>query len=172
MSDVIANSGNETPVVLPFTVIIDTREQAPFNFGGFTGDKHEDYRELIVPTSVETLTTGDYSLRGFQDRITIERKSKNDLYSTLGAGRERFTREFERMNEMDFAAVIVEACWYELITDPPFASRLSPKVVYRTVISWQQRYRNVHWWFCKDKRFAEKTAFEILRKFYIENRYR
>jgi ERCC4-type nuclease len=66
------------------TILIDTREQAPLKFATF-------------PTEPATLATGDYSVQGLEDSITIERKSISDLIGSLTSGRERFQREIQRM---------------------------------------------------------------------------
>ncbi len=65
------------------TIVQDTREQRP----------------LVFPEAkvrVATLTTGDYSLEHFEDKITIERKSLPDLLGSLGNDRDRFMREVLR----------------------------------------------------------------------------
>ena len=76
-----------------FNIVVDNREQLPYEFPGAV---------------VQALPTGDYSIVGLTNRVTIERKSKADAYSSLGLGRARFRREFERLAEFDYAAVVVE----------------------------------------------------------------
>lgn len=67
-------------------IIIDTREQTPFDFGKFE-----------CPVVTDTLATGDYSLTGLEDRVAAERNSLDDLLGCLiGEGRERFERELVR----------------------------------------------------------------------------
>ena len=63
------------------TIIIDSREQKKWPFQN-------------VKVETAKLDTGDYSLKGYEDRITIERKSKVDLIKTVTHDRERFKREF------------------------------------------------------------------------------
>ncbi len=140
-----------------FTIIIDTREQAPYTF------------ELIQPsppnTVIRGLKTGDYSLDGYEDRITIERKSKADLYGSIGPGRDRFENEMHRMSAFEFAAVVVESGWEDIIKNPPTRSGLKPVSVFSTVIAWMQRY-NVHWITCPNRTFAEKTTYRLLDRWY------
>ena len=97
--------------VLPFTVIVDTAEQMPYSFHAIPPRAEHKAQRLVVPTKREHLATGDYSIEGFENRVAVERKSLNDLYGTLAAGRGRFGREFERLQDMEFAAVVVEADW-------------------------------------------------------------
>jgi ERCC4-type nuclease len=112
-----------------------------------------------------TLPTGDYSLEGYADRVAVERKTLADLYTTLGQGRERFECELQRLAAMQLGFVVVEADWRTIVRRPPAFSRLNPKTVYRSVIAWQQRFPNVHWWACPNRRFAEVTTLRVLERF-------
>lgn len=153
-------------VTAPFTVAIDTREQAPFAFRGLNSDAHQKRKPLLIPTTRKTLHTGDYSIEGHEGEITIERKSLEDLYGTLGQGRERFERELERMGSFRCAFVVIEASWMKILESPPPQTRLAPKSVYRSILAWQQRIPHLHWWACHTRRFAEITTFRILERFY------
>ena len=62
------------------TILVDSREQRPFNF------EHERYDVQIQPGA---LTVGDYSLAGLQDKVAVERKELSDLVQCLGRERER-----------------------------------------------------------------------------------
>ncbi|GAN35010.1 MAG: hypothetical protein DYG83_18330 [Candidatus Brocadia sp. AMX2] len=76
-------------------IIQDTREQTPLVFKNAT-------------VEVVGLSTGDYSLKNFTDKVTIERKSLSDLLGSLGVGRERFMNEVQRMRAFDYAAIVIE----------------------------------------------------------------
>jgi hypothetical protein len=156
---------NEQPVIFPRAVLIDRREKAPYSFTGFTTDSHQGNKPLRVLTRVVTLPTGDYSLAGLQDEIAVERKSADDVYHTLGQGRERFERELVRLSSMSLAAVVIEASWHKLLHNPPEHSRLPPKIIFRSIIAWQQEYQRVHWWTVEDRRLGEITTFRILERF-------
>jgi hypothetical protein len=162
----------------PFTVIVDTREQAAWSFRGIMtdGGPREPRRPLVVPTLVATLQTADYSIHGFEDRIVIERKSLADLYGTLGGGRERFERELVRMQaiashpEGGFAAVVVEASWEGILFRPPEGMRMTPKSVYRSILAWQQRpgTNRIQWLLCDTRDIAEHMAFRHLERFWTD----
>ena len=51
-------------------IVVDTREQTPFEF------RHEKYE---TTTKQGTLSVGDYSLAGLEDKVAVERKSLPDL---------------------------------------------------------------------------------------------
>lgn len=160
---------SDEPLTVPFTVVIDTREQRPFEFAGLTSDARHGRRPLVVPTTVGTLGQGDYSLVGLSDTVAVERKSHADLVGTLSQGRERFERELERLAGLLWAAVVVEADWAQVLAGHD-RSRLNPKTVHRSVIAWQQRYPSIHWWFCTDRRLAEVTTFRILERWWTKHR--
>lgn len=119
------------------TIIIDTREQLPYEFP-------ED-----VNTQVATLATGDYSVMGYTPFIAVERKSWADFYGCLTGGRDRFERCLERLSQMRYPVVVIEASIADF--DKPFfyrdkrgricASQLPPSVAKKTLIAWEWRYR-------------------------------
>jgi DNA excision repair protein ERCC-4 len=156
-------------VICPFTVLIDGREKAPYRFDGIRADAGQQHRPIVVSTQWQHLVTGDYTISGLEDKVCVERKSLADLYSTLGQHRDRFEREHERMLAIveggGSAVVVVEADWETAMHLPPARSQLPPKVVFRTAVSWQVRYR-VPWLFMPDRRFAEIYTFRFLEKFW------
>lgn len=159
-----------TPV-FPATVVIDTREQRMYRFRSIVADTiygGERGALLTVPTTIEGLASGDYSLYGYADKVAVERKSKADLFSTISQGRDRFERELARLNEMEFAAVVVEAEWSDIVNERSEHSALSPKTVFRSVLAWQQRFVRVHWWFVAGREFGEATTFRILERYLKE----
>jgi len=166
-------TNNLNLLVAPFTVAIDTREQAAWNFHGLRADAKNHYVDLVVPTRVATLQTGDYSIIGMEDLVTIERKSLEDAYNTFGDGRDRWERELKRMANFQFAAVIVEADWSSILAhaQPPSVSgrQFTAKHFYRSVIAWQVRLPMIQWWFCRTRTFAERSAFRLLQRFWLDN---
>ena len=76
-------------------ILIDSREQRPYTFQNIKPEPPE--------TIMQGLTTGDYSVAGFESRICVERKSMIDLFGSVGTGRQRFEREMERMGKFDYA---------------------------------------------------------------------
>lgn len=161
-------------VVAPFLTLVDSREQHPFSFTGLHADADQSGLPLVVPVEWRTLPTGDYSIDGYTVAVAIERKSREDLYHTIISERERFIRELERLNAMRFAAVVVEESLGACIRNPPDYGRMPPghkaKTLFRSVLAFQQRYRNVHWFFCDDRRLAEVTTFRMLERFWSDQR--
>lgn len=132
-----------------FVVAVDTREQRPYRF----------------PLSeVKTLATGDYSIIGLEDRVAIERKTKEDAYSSLGQGRPRFERELQRLSRFDYAAIVIEASLPEFLQAPAF-SRMNPKAAAASIVAWSVRYR-VCVFFAGDRRHGNALTRQLLEKFW------
>jgi hypothetical protein len=169
---------NRRPTILecPFTVAIDTREQNPWTFTGFTSDASQGSKPLVIHTEAATLQSGDYSIRGLESEVAIERKSLADLYGTVSEhlrhrsefGRNvpsRFERELIRLSRMRFAAMVIEAGWSAICLNPPPHTRLTGKTVYRVLISWMVRY-GILIVCCETRGFAERTCFRLLDRFW------
>ncbi len=152
--------------ICPFTVLVENREQAAFPF---TEIPSAPGRSYVIPIKRCYLPTGDYAIEDCPG-IAIERKSLVDLYGTLGQHRRRFKNELERLSELDFAAIVIEASlrdiWQPAATQPDWRSNLSPRSVEGTIVSWSMRFPTVHWWPCDSRRIAEVRTFFALRAFW------
>ncbi len=105
------------------TAIIDTREQIPANL-----DKIKSERA--------TLDTGDYSIKGLEPYVRIERKSLDDLLMCIGRERDRFERELVRLRGFHHKSVVVECYWSD-IYEGKWRSQLTPKHVIGSLARWQ-----------------------------------
>ena len=135
-----------------FTILIDSREQTPWEF------------PADISTEKSSLPTGDYSIRGLSDFISIERKELNDFLLCCGRERERFVRELQRMRGYSAKAVIVESD-LKTIRRGKYRSRISPEAVIGSVGAWTARY-NVPIIFAGDREGARDMAYSMLRGFY------
>ncbi len=103
-------------------ILRDTREQAPLQFSP------------EVKVEVVTLSTGDYSLAGFSDRVAIERKSLPDLVACVGPERERFLDCCRRLRDYELRAVVVEASVCDVLAHA-YRSATNPQSVIGTAIA-------------------------------------
>lgn len=149
-------------------VLIDTREQKPVLF-----DKvgNQNFPGLNA-VEFATLTTGDYSVKGYEysisdESITIERKSLSDLFGSTGRGRDRLEQEFIRMSQFTHASFVIEADLRTIFQTPPQTSQMNPKAVFRTLIAFSQRH-NVCVWPCPTRSFAEKCIYILLHRFWSD----
>jgi len=102
--------------------IIDTREQLPLD---------------LAPLNVEpgTLPTGDYSVKGLESIVAIERKSLTDLLGCIGQDRERFEREVMRLLAYPVRAIIIEATWQE-VEAGQWRSKVTPAAAVGSLLGW------------------------------------
>ena len=130
-------------------IAVDTREQKPYRF---------------AHSEVKTLASGDYSLVGFEDRVAIERKTKQDAYASLGQGRARFERELQRLTRFDYAAVVIETSLPEFLRVPAF-SKMSPKAAASSLVAWSVKY-HVCVFFAGDRRHGNALTRQLLETFW------
>lgn len=156
---------DETHEVCQFTIIVDVNETLPYRFDSIRTDKG-------VPVIVNTerlplyrYGLADYTIRGMEQDIQIERKG-DDLPSSLTARRAEFEQEIYRLDQTcEFAAVVVEHEWSEILQDT-HEHGASAKVISRTVQSWSIKYPRVHWFMCANRSHAELLTFRLLDKFW------
>jgi DNA excision repair protein ERCC-4 len=112
----VASTAGAAPSSLLPCVVIDTREQLPYSF------PQEQFRTVI-----RTLQQGDYSLEGFEDRISIERKSLDDFVSSVIL--DRFWNELERLRSYERALIVVEAGRPD-VTARKYKSNVDPRAIF------------------------------------------
>jgi ERCC4-type nuclease len=164
-------------VEVPYTVIVDTREQAPFTFlnmpaykQDLPSDKKDRKGILLVDVKKVALKTGDYSIEGMEDEVAVERKSLEDLFNCVGNDRTRFEKQLERLSQLKRACIMVEGDWNAVIGGVKH-SELTGKHILSSVIAWQQDYfPTIHWWFPSTKLTAERFTFRILDRYWKKNK--
>ena len=102
--------------------VVDTREQSPWCLNP-------------LQTVVDTLETGDYSVRGLEHVIRIERKSLPDFLGCVGQHRERFEREVKRLLAYSHRALIIEAGWFDLERGQ-WKSKATPAAAIGSLLGW------------------------------------
>ena len=89
------------------TVLVDTREQQPFDFVG----SHPNW---IGAQRTATLKTGDYSVEGMENLIALERKSLVDAIQSVMIRRDAFIRSCERLATFRWKAILIEATYEDM----------------------------------------------------------
>ncbi len=139
-------------------VIIDTREQNPWEFSNLASE----------PGS---LATGDYSIRGLEHLIAVERKSLDDLLACIGRERDRFRRELKRLQAYRFRVLIIEASHADLEAGQ-WRSQLKPSHVLGSLSAWMAQFELPIWLAGEHEsaaRFAEKYLYQCARLIASEN---
>ena len=102
--------------------VVDTREQKPLDLSP-------------LQTVTKGLVTGDYSIRGLESIVAIERKGLGDLLSSIGTDRERFEREVQRLLAYPVRALVIESTWGELETGD-WRSKVTPQAAVGSCLGW------------------------------------
>ena len=93
-----------------YTVLKDTREQSGWTF--------QEY-DKCSGMELSTLHTGDYTIKGFEEVVCIERKASTlEIAGNLGKNKNRFHNEMKRMQEFPFAFLVLEFSASDLINYP------------------------------------------------------
>lgn len=141
-----------------FVLLQDTREQKPLYGSGTDGFK----------VSTATLTYGDYSIRGFEDRFCIERKQMSDFYSYIGKERNHTTRKMREFKDMvsrgGWVGLVVEATEADILTGY-IMSRVSPETARQALVSFEIRY-GVHTYYSRSRRDIARWVLDRAIKFY------
>jgi ERCC4-type nuclease len=98
----LRSAGVPKPIVL-----VDSREQQPLpllaNHPNWIGNERR-----------ATLATGDYSIEGMEDVLTLERKSLADMVNCTNVSRERFITCCKRMARFRWKALLIEASYEDI----------------------------------------------------------
>jgi hypothetical protein len=144
----------------PFTIIVDTREQLPWEFG-------------FHLTSKQKLDTGDYSIQGFENLFTIERKKSVSEIAT-NITESRFNDVLQRMGQIPHSFMLMEFTLDEVYSFPIGSDipkkmwdklRISGNYIMKYLIEAQLNH-NIHLLFCGDSENAERTAVSIMKRIY------
>lgn len=166
-----------------FKIVVDHREKKPYDFPSIS-DEFIETGELNV---------GDYSIKGFEDTYAVERKTLDDLATSLGSDRLRFENEIRRANgfanrndddnpipgtkpdrPLDEFIVVIEGSESDVYpySDsghcPNYYSRIVPNAVIGTVEQWPDKYRSLEFRWCGSRQEAMKETLMLLDKWYIK----
>lgn len=159
---------------MPKEIIIktDSREQNPWMFPVETKESQKSKASMIIGSEVVGLNAADYTIKGFEDIIRIERKNGfGELFGNYSpkANRERFEREMDKLIDIKHKYILIETALNKDtlgLSVPQFKYGLPANVVFKWLIELQLQY-GVHVMFVGD--CGQKTArniFEEIIKIY------
>ena len=95
-----------TPIKKPI-IIFDTREKQPWNW---------ECDDAFDGVEYYALRSGDYSIKGMEDIIAIERKaSVDELYTNFTKDKVRIAAEFERLKDHRLKFIIIEETFEDIM---------------------------------------------------------
>jgi len=141
-----------------FTIIIDTREQIPWEF---------KYHQ----TSKKKLDTGDYAIEGLETILAIERK-KSVAEIANNISEKRFIDVLERLSKIPYKFILLEFSLDDVYNFPIGSDipkklwsklKISSKYLLKYLTEIQLNY-GIHVIYCGDKTNAEKMAESIMKR--------
>lgn len=133
-------------------------EQRPYSFKPFL--------RWFAGIEKRRLPVGDYSIAGLENRISIERKSLEDLFNCCSpyGSREAFVQACERLSKLEFAALVIEGSITKILRATEFSS-MHPNAVFGTIQALAVRW-GIQPWFVPTRALAEEITACLLHKAY------
>lgn len=135
-------------------ILVDYREKKPYTFPE-------------IETEEVELETGDYTVKGFEDRFAVERKSINDLTKSVGSDRNRFEDEIRRAQTMDEFAVVIEGP-KQAVENGDYYSNIHPNAVLGTVEKWPWKYDRLEFFWSGNRENATQQTLRLLDCWYLK----
>ncbi len=135
------------------TIVVDTREQLPLAFD-----------PDITETVRRALPAGDYSIDGYEQSVAVERKTLDDLVSTVIRGRRRFYKELARLASYGHACVVVEANLSDVI-QKRYRGGAHPNAIFGSVLHIIVD-SGIPVFFCSNRQVACKFVQDYLQRVY------
>lgn len=151
-------------IIAGMVVIVDTREKKNQHILDY-------FEKYNIPYEIRKLETADYTVEfpknpEFNHCVLIERKgSLNELAGNFTTNRERFVREFERL-ENEEMHMIVEGASFKKILNQSYRSSMHPKAFIASLFTFYYRY-NCNLWLLPSK---EETPIVMYGLFYYHLR--
>lgn len=162
-------------------LVIDNREKKPYSFPG------------VEKVKVTTLNVGDYTYAGFEDTFAVERKSLDDLATSVGADRLRFENEIRRANgfaerneagnplpgtkpdaPLEEFVVVIEAPkgavydYRNVNHCPNYYSKIYPSSICGTVEKWPEKYDVLDFVWAGGREDARQETLRLLDEWYLK----
>lgn len=148
----VTRTGTLSPIEIPkgFTLVIDTREQKPLF----------DVPPLPLTIVRKAVKHGDYTVEGYEDQLTVERKMLSDFYGYIGKERKRTTAKIAALSNMFWAALVIEATEEELEKQYRYGM-MTPE--HARGFLWHVRLNHgIHTYITKKRRLLERYILEGL----------
>ena len=107
-------------------LVVDTREQNPFDFSRFEG--------WFSGVESRALKLGDYSIVGLEDLCVVERKDLSDLVRSFTIERKVFVAHLRQMAEYPHCLLVVTAALSQVKSPYPH-SAVNPNQITQSLIA-------------------------------------
>jgi ERCC4-type nuclease len=153
----VIHGGHSVKVPKP-VVVVDSREQDGFAY------TFARFPKWFAGVERAKLEAGDYSIKGMEHRLAIERKTLADLVNSAISDRQRFLGQCRCLGSRDRKVIVIEAGLAQIKSQHP-ESEAHPNAVVGTLVALQERWGIQVVW-CDNAELAEETTAHILSKHY------
>jgi ERCC4-type nuclease len=108
------------------TILVDTREQNPFDFSRFEG--------WFAGVEKKALKLGDYAIAGLEDVCVVERKDLADLVHSMTVTRSAFVNRLKLMSGYPHRLLLITASLTQVKSPYPYAAG-DPNRVFQSLIA-------------------------------------
>jgi len=126
-------------------ILVDCREKTPYEFP--------------CQTELAKLDAGDYTVKGYEKTIAVERKSHSDLYRCLSSDFSRFKKQLRKLSKKKIAFVLIDTSLHAFLLGHVYSS-LRGEEAYQRLLSLMVDFPNVHFLFVGNK--GSETCLKIL----------
>jgi len=143
------------PPVLPpgFVLIIDSREQEPYFI--------KNGKPILgIPMIRAKLGAGDYSVKGFEDSISIERKGLTDFLNCISNDRDRFENELTRLLPYEWKGLVIESPESGLFY-PQLYSSVHPEAIRGSLVSFDIKW-GLHIFYADNRHAGQRWVIDRL----------
>src|ERR1035438_8830076 len=107
-------------------VLVDTREQTPFDFSRFSG--------WFARVEKKALRVGDYTIAGLENICAVERKDLADLVHSFTVDRPAFINRLRLMSSFPHRLVVISAALSQ-VKSPYAHSNINPNRILQSLIA-------------------------------------
>jgi ERCC4-type nuclease len=147
-----------------YIILRDTREKQGWDF---------PRDNLCLGVEDVALKTGDYTMKGYENVICIERKKEvSEIAGNIGKYKKRFEAELQRLTAFRYSYIICEFSLQDIIDYPKFSHIpqkrrqnivITGKYVLKCLIEYQLKY-GVHVMFCENPENAAHFARSLMKR--------
>lgn len=137
--------------------ILDTREKPNYRWS------FSEYLAEDETTEIKKVDTGDYTIAGLENYISIDRKkSVDELVNDFFSDKDRFKRELERAKEIEHFFIVCEFGYNELFKGSRY-SKVSPAFLLSVINEVEFHYKNIAFIMAGSAKNAEFLSYRILK---------
>lgn len=150
-------------VVKDMVIIIDTREQKYDHITSYLDSINVPYIRKKLDVADYSFYLPNYPELGMDNKFLVELKnSLDELAGNFTKGRERFTREFERMTTGQRIHLVLENFTWRKLLGGSYRSKFSSKAYKASLIAWSIKYDFKVWNVVTQD--SGEIIYEILKK--------